>query len=99
MNLIDGNKIVVIKDRAFTLKTISDIYVFDNMLYVHCFNGDIAKIKLDKVSDFRLFKDVVDEFSVDCSNISINNHNNKLGRPYERYIQLIKGSKLEWNSK
>ena len=60
MNLIDGNKIVVIKDRAFTLKTISDIYVFDNMLYVHCFNGDIAKIKLDKVSDFRLFKDVVD---------------------------------------
>nr|DAV41771.1 MAG TPA: hypothetical protein [Bacteriophage sp.] len=61
MNLIDGNKIVVIKDRAFTLKTISDIYVFDNMLYVHCFNGDIAKIKLDKVSDFRLFKDVVDE--------------------------------------
>lgn len=52
MNLIDGNKIVVIKDRAFTLKTISDIYVFDNMLYVHCFNGDIAKIKLDKVSDF-----------------------------------------------
>lgn len=61
MNLIDGNKVVVIKDRAFTLKTISDIYVFDNMLYVHCFNGDIAKIKLDKVSDFRLFKDVVDE--------------------------------------
>lgn len=61
MNLIDENKIVVIKDRAFTLKTISDIYVFDNMLYVHCFNGDIAKIKLDKVSDFRLFKDVVDE--------------------------------------
>lgn len=61
MNLIDGNKIVVIKDRAFTLKTISDIYVFDNMLYVHCFNGDIAKIKLDMVSDFRLFKDVVDE--------------------------------------
>lgn len=41
----------------------------------------------------------VDEFSVDCSNISINNHNNKLGRPYERYFQLIKGSKLEWNSK
>lgn len=61
MNLIDENKIVVIKDRAFTLKTISDIYVFDNMLYVHCFNGDIAKIKLDKVSNFRLFKDVVDE--------------------------------------
>ena len=59
--MFDGNKIVVIKDRAFTLKTISDIYVFDNMLYVHCFNGDIAKIKLDKVSDFRLFKDVVDE--------------------------------------
>ena len=61
MNLIDANKIVVIKDRVFTLKTISDIYVFDNMLYVHCFNGDIAKIKLDKISDFRLFKDVVDE--------------------------------------
>lgn len=31
------------------------------MLYVHCYNGDIAKIKLDKISDFRLFKDVVDE--------------------------------------
>lgn len=60
-NLIDGNKVVVIKDRAFTLKAISDIYVFDNMLYVHCFNGDIAKIKLDKISDFRLFKDVIDE--------------------------------------
>lgn len=28
MNLIDGNKIVVIKDRVFTLKTISEIYVF-----------------------------------------------------------------------
>lgn len=63
MNLIDGNKIIVIKDRVFTLKTISDIYVFDNMLYVHCFNGDIAKIKLDKVSDFKLFKDVIDEVS------------------------------------
>ncbi len=42
----------------------------------------------------------VDEFSLDYGNISINNHNNnKLGRPYERYIQLIKGNKLEWNSK
>ena len=61
MNLIDGNKVVVIKDRGFTLKAISDIYIFDNMLYVHCYNGDIAKIKLDKISDFRLFKDVVDE--------------------------------------
>lgn len=62
-NLIDGNKIVIVKDRAFTLKAISDIYIFDDMLYVHCFNGDIAKIKLDKVSDFRLFKDVIDEIS------------------------------------
>lgn len=61
MNLIDGNKVVVIKNRGFTLKAISDIYIFDNMLYVHCYNGDIAKIKLDKISDFRLFKDVVDE--------------------------------------
>lgn len=60
-NLIDGNKVVVIKDRGFTLKAISDIYIFDDILYVHGFNGDIAKIKLDKVSDFRLFKDVVDE--------------------------------------
>ena len=61
MNLIDGNKVVVIKNRGFTLKAISDIYIFDDMLYVHCYNGDIAKIKLDKISDFRLFKDVVDE--------------------------------------
>ena len=61
MNLIDGNKVVVIKDRGFTLKSISDIYIFDDILYVHGFNGDIAKIKLDKISDFRLFKDVVDE--------------------------------------
>lgn len=61
MNLIDGNKVVVIKNRGFTLNAISDIYIFDNMLYVHCYNGDIAKIKLDKISDFRLFKDVVDE--------------------------------------
>lgn len=38
----------------------------------------------------------VDEFSLDYGN---NNHNNKLGRPYERYIQLIKGNKLWWNSK
>lgn len=63
MNLIDGNKIVVIKDRVFTLKAISEIYVFDNILYVHCFNGDIAKIKLDKISDFKVFKDVIDEVS------------------------------------
>lgn len=55
MNLIDGNKVVVIKNRGFTLKAISDIYIFDDMLYVHCYNGDIAKIKLDKISDFRLF--------------------------------------------
>lgn len=41
----------------------------------------------------------VDEFSLDYGNISINNHNNKLCRPYERYIQLIKGNKLECNSK
>lgn len=61
MNLIDGNKVVVIKNRGFTLKAISDIYIFDDMLYIHCYNGDIAKIKLDKISDFRLFKDVVDE--------------------------------------
>lgn len=61
MNLIDGNKVVVIKDRGFTLKAISDIYIFDDILYVHGFNGDIAKIKLDKISDFRLFKDVVGE--------------------------------------
>lgn len=61
MNLIDGNKVVVIKNRGFTLRAISDIYIFDDMLYVHCYNGDIAKIKLDKISDFRLFKDVVDE--------------------------------------
>lgn len=61
MNLIDGNKVVVIKNRGFTLKAISDIYIFDDMLYVHCYNGDIAKIKLDKISDFRLFNDVVDE--------------------------------------
>lgn len=61
MNLIDGNKVVVIKNRGFTLKAISDIYIFNDMLYVHCYNGDIAKIKLDKISDFRLFKDVVDE--------------------------------------
>lgn len=61
MNLIDGNKVVVIKNRGFTLKAISDIYIFDDMLYVHCYNGDIAKMKLDKISDFRLFKDVVDE--------------------------------------
>lgn len=61
MNLIDGNKVVVIKNRGFTLKAISDIYIFDDMLYVHCYSGDIAKIKLDKISDFRLFKDVVDE--------------------------------------
>ena len=39
------------------------------------------------------------DFLLDSDNISINNHNSKLGSPYERYIQLIKGSKLEWNSK
>lgn len=61
MNLIEGNKVVVTKNRGFTLKAISDIYIFDDMLYVHCYNGDIAKIKLDKIFDFRLFKDVVDE--------------------------------------
>lgn len=70
MNLIDGNKIVVIKDRVFTLKTISEIYVFNNILYVHCFNGDIAKIKLDKISDFKVFKDVIDEVS--AYNLSLN---------------------------
>lgn len=43
MNLIDGNKVVVIKNRGFTLRAISDIYIFDDMLYVHCYNGDIAK--------------------------------------------------------
>lgn len=42
-NLIDGNRVVIIKDRAFTLKVISDIYIFDNILYVHCYNGDVSK--------------------------------------------------------
>ena len=62
-NLIDGNRIVIIKDRAFTLKAILDIYVFDNILYVHCYNGDISKINLDKITDFKAFKDVIDDVS------------------------------------
>lgn len=41
----------------------------------------------------------VDEFSLDYGNISINNHNNKLGRPYERYIQYVKANKLVYFSK
>lgn len=69
-NLIDGNKVVVIKDRGFTLKTISDIYIFDDMLYVHGFNGDIAKIKLERVSDFKVFMDVINEVS--AYNLSLN---------------------------
>lgn len=55
----------------------------------------MKKVKYIKKKQLML----VDDFLVDYSNTSINNHNNKLGRPYERYIQLIKGSKLEWNSK
>lgn len=60
-NLIDGNRVVIIEGRAFTLKVISDIYIFDNILYVHCYNGDVSKIDVGKITDFRLFKDVVDE--------------------------------------
>jgi hypothetical protein len=60
-NLIDGNRVVIVKDRAFTLKAISDIYVFDNILYVHCYNGDVSKIVLDKITDFKAFKDVIDD--------------------------------------
>lgn len=41
----------------------------------------------------------VDEFSLDYGNISINNHNSKLGIPYVRYIQHIKANKLLWFSK
>lgn len=55
----------------------------------------MKKIKSIKKKQLML----VDEFSLDYGDISINNHNNKLGRPYERYIQFIKCSKLEWNSK
>lgn len=62
-NLIDGNRVVIIKDRAFTLKAILDIYVFDNILYVHCYNGDVSKINLDKITDFKVFKDVIDDVS------------------------------------
>lgn len=40
-----------------------------------------------------------DDFSLDSDNVSINNHNSVLKNPYVRYTQLIKGSKLEWNSK
>lgn len=42
---------------------------------------------------------LVDEFSLDYSNISINNYNNKLGRPYERYIQYVNANKLVYFSK
>lgn len=62
-NLIDGNRVVIIEGRAFTLKAILDIYVFDNILYVHCYNGDISKINLDKITDFKVFKDVIDDVS------------------------------------
>ena len=62
-NLIDGNKVVLIKDRAFTLKAISDIYIFDNILYVHGYSGDVSKINLDKITDFKVFKDVIDDVS------------------------------------
>lgn len=41
----------------------------------------------------------VDDFSTCSDNISINNHNSKLGHPYERYIQYIKANRLLWNSK
>lgn len=41
----------------------------------------------------------IDDFSLDSDNVSINNHNSVLKNPYVRYTQLIKGSKLEWNSK
>lgn len=41
----------------------------------------------------------VDDFSLDSDTVSINNHNSVLKNPYERYTQLIKVSKLEWNSK
>lgn len=41
----------------------------------------------------------VDDFSLDSDKVSINNQNSVLKNPYERYTQLIKGSKLEWNSK
>lgn len=41
----------------------------------------------------------IDDFLLDSDNISINNHNSKLGHPYERYIQYIKANRLLWNSK
>ena len=62
-NLIDGNSVVIIKDRAFTLKAILDIYIFDNILYVHCYNGDVSKIDVGKITDFKVFKDVIDDVS------------------------------------
>lgn len=39
------------------------------------------------------------DFFLDSDKVSINNHNSVLKNPYVRYTQLIKGSKLEWNSK
>lgn len=41
----------------------------------------------------------IDDFSLDSDTVSINNQNSVLKNPYVRYTQLIKGSKLEWNSK
>ena len=40
-----------------------------------------------------------DDFSLDSDKVSINNQNSVLKNPYVRYTQIIKGSKLEWNSK
>jgi hypothetical protein len=41
----------------------------------------------------------VDDFSVDDGNTFNNNRNINSNNPYVRYVQLIKGSKLEWHSK
>lgn len=41
----------------------------------------------------------INDFLLDSDDISINNHNSKLGHPYVRYIQYIKANKLVWNSK
>lgn len=40
----------------------------------------------------------VDDFSVDDGNTFNNNRNINSNNPYVRYVQLIKGSKLEWHS-
>ena len=41
----------------------------------------------------------VDDFSVDDGNTFNNNRNINSNNTYVRYVQLIKGSKLEWHSK